>query len=569
MKRGTLMGLAAAGVLVWLAAPLGAAALGTACTYQGKLRLEGLPVNEACDLQFGLWTAEQGGSQAGSILTVPDVLPSGGEFTAELDFGPGAFAGEARWLEVAVRCPAGSGNYTTLAPRQGLLATPQALYALSAAQATTALGAPWSGLGGVPAGFADGVDNDTQYTAGVGLQLSGTVFSIQAKGVATSMLADNAVTSDKIANHAVDWSEIAPYAVDSTRLADNAVHTNNIVNGQVFREDLAAEGAYAGTVLKAVDSVKGLEWGVDGIDCPYFDSGSFTQMISLTNTNISDLSEVIHVNSPHGYALYGVSGEGKAAVAGSNHSDGQGLYGVSELGDGVYGWSDANGHGVYGQEGSNDNYGYLGSKDYGALGGRGDDTAVGGLGSTHGVYGRITLGLAGRYAGYFNGPTHVNGTLTKTGGSFKIDHPLDPAGKYLSHSFVESPDMKNVYDGVAVLDDRGEAEVALPEWFEALNRDFRYQLTCVGGFAPVYIAEEISGNRFRIAGGTRGLKVCWLVTGIRKDAWAEVNRIPVEEDKPAEDRGRYLHPEVFGETDAKSIDREPARLARPEPRKKD
>jgi hypothetical protein len=77
--------------------------------------------------------------------------------------------------------------------------------------------------------------------------------------------------------------------------------------------------------------------------------------------------------------------------------------------------------------------------------------------------------------------------------SFKIDNPLDPANKYLCHSFVESPDMKNVYDGVVVLDRKGKAEIELPDWFGALNKDFRYQLTAIGAPGPnLHIAEEIS-----------------------------------------------------------------------------
>lgn len=135
------------------------------------------------------------------------------------------------------------------------------------------------------------------------------------------------------------------------------------------------------------------------------------------------------------------------------------------------------------------------------------------------------------------GNLNVSGTISKGGGSFRIDHPLDPANKYLSHSFVESPDMKNIYDGVVVLDSKGEAEVRLPDWFQVLNKDFRYQLTCVGGYANIYIADEIHENRFRIAGGRAGLKVSWQLTGTRHDAFAESHRIAVEEEKPAAEKG--------------------------------
>lgn len=159
-------------------------------------------------------------------------------------------------------------------------------------------------------------------------------------------------------------------------------------------------------------------------------------------------------------------------------------------------------------------------------------------------------GLAGR----FNGDVVITGTLTKGGGMFKIDHPLDPANKYLSHSFVESPDMMNIYNGIVVLDNKGEAWVNMPDWFAGLNRDFRYQLTAIGAPAPkLYIAKEISGNRFKIAGGKSRGKVSWQVTGIRQDAYANAHRITVEEDKPREEQGYYLHPELFGQPAAKSI----------------
>jgi len=157
------------------------------------------------------------------------------------------------------------------------------------------------------------------------------------------------------------------------------------------------------------------------------------------------------------------------------------------------------------------------------------------------------------YAGYFGGNVYVNGTLSKSAGAFRIDHPLDPANKYLNHSFVESPDMKNIYDGVAALDSNGEAVVALPAWFEALNMEFRYQLTSIGAPGPnLYIAEEVSGNKFKIAGGVKNGKVSWQVTGTRHDVYANAHRIPVEENKPANLRGTYLNPAEHNQPKEKS-----------------
>jgi len=177
-----------------------------------------------------------------------------------------------------------------------------------------------------------------------------------------------------------------------------------------------------------------------------------------------------------------------------------------------------------------------------------------GTATTYGIYGTaIGGGLA--YAGYFSGNVHVTGTLSKGAGSFKIDHPLDPKNKYLSHSFVESPDMKNIYDGNVVLNSAGQAIVKLPEWFDALNMEFRYQLTAIGGPGPnLYISSEVSDNQFEIAGGDPGLKVSWQVTGIRKDPYAEKYRIRVEEEKRQEEKGYYLHPEVYNEMKEKGID---------------
>jgi hypothetical protein len=169
-----------------------------------------------------------------------------------------------------------------------------------------------------------------------------------------------------------------------------------------------------------------------------------------------------------------------------------------------------------------------------------------------GVYGVSSGGTSYR-AGFFDGNVEVTGTLIKPAGSFKIDHPLDPANKYLYHSFVESPDMMNIYNGNVTTDASGDAEVTLPDWFEALNKNFRYQLTVIGTFAQAMVAEEIKENRFKIKTSLPSVKVSWQVTGIRQDAYANRYRIPVEELKSKEEQGSYLHPEVFGQPEEQGV----------------
>lgn len=114
--------------------------------------------------------------------------------------------------------------------------------------------------------------------------------------------------------------------------------------------------------------------------------------------------------------------------------------------------------------------------------------------------------------------------------------------------------MKNIYDGVVTLDNRGAATLEMPDWFEALNSDFRYQLTSIGTAGPsLYINEEMHERKFKIAGGLADQKVSWQVTGIRQGAYVKAHRSRVEEDKPEDDKETYLHPELFGQPKEKSV----------------
>jgi hypothetical protein len=256
--------------------------------------------------------------------------------------------------------------------------------------------------------------------------------------------------------------------------------------------------------------------------------------------------------SGSGYGLYGVGGTygafGNGSTYGLYGSGPTGVYGSGSVGGVTGTTTNVNGNAVYGTGGQ---YGVHGENARTA-GVRGDSGYVGvwGQGTTYAMYALATDAGTNQTYGVFGqasnaasfgiwsqGNCHVAGTLSKTAGSFKIDHPLDPEHQWLSHSFVESPDMMNVYNGNVTLDANGEATVTLPAYFGALNRDFRYQLTCIGGHAPVYVSAKVKANKFSIAGGAAGLEVSWQVTGIRQDAYAKEHPIVVETPKSSNEKG--------------------------------
>jgi hypothetical protein len=156
-----------------------------------------------------------------------------------------------------------------------------------------------------------------------------------------------------------------------------------------------------------------------------------------------------------------------------------------------------------------------------------------------------------------NGSTQANGNFSVINGSknFLMDYPLDPANKVLRHACIESNEVLNMYSGTITLDVAGKATVQLPDYFEVLNTDFRYQLTCIGGFAQVFIAQEVNNNQFKIAGGLPNQKVSWSVTGVRNDAWFRDHPYKDVEEKTGNDKGLYYYPEGFGQSDKLRIGR--------------
>ena len=266
------------------------------------------------------------------------------------------------------------------------------------------------------------------------------------------------------------------------------------------------------------------------------DPGGGTSLMSLS------ASGNLYVNATAGdNAIYG------------NNTGATGVAGTSGSGDGVYGAS-VTGLGVYGSTTTDTSSGVYGENLYsGAVYAYGDGVT----GVAHATYGRGVHGLAidnATDAGFFDGAVSITTELYASGSkNFKIDHPLDPANKYLRHACIESPDVKNLYDGNITTDESGEATVVLPGYFEALNRDYRYQLTVIGQFAQAIVAARIKNNQFTIKTDKPNVEVSWQVTGIRQDAYMNAHPMVVEQDKPANERGTFIHPELFGQPEEKSL----------------
>ncbi|MDX1531902.1 MAG: hypothetical protein R3362_10300 [Rhodothermales bacterium] len=483
-------------------------------SYQGYLESAGVPVDGARDLTFRLYAAETGGAAFWTEAHT-GVSVSEGAFSVLLgsstDLPVSAFD-KPLWLSVAV----GDEAAPELGPRVALAASAYALGLAGPAQITS-----------------DAPENET----------------VRIKNTATSGAYGNGLvvhSADVGSSYAVHGRTEAPGGRGVYGYATSTAGATYGVYGEASSDE--------GTGVYGRSSYRGVEGSASGT--------------TSTNYGVYGTS-----NSPQGYGVYGANSASSGTTYGvygrSDSGEGYGVYGLGQT-TGVYGYGITTG--VYGRGG-----GFSGAApNYGVYGkGLGDDgIGVYGTAPVYGIYGYATAndgttyavygdcpGNSNCYAGYFGGKVHVAGTLSKGGGSFEIDHPLDPEGQVLRHSFVESPDMMNVYNGNATTDATGYATVELPAYFEALNRDFRYQLTTIGSFSRAMIAEEIRGNRFVIRTEEPNVRVSWQVTGIRQDAWAEENRIVVEEAKRSEERGRYLHPSAFGLPRERGVDYDAEREA--------
>lgn len=521
---------------------------GTEFTYQGLLKDASIPANGTYEFEFRLFNASSLGSQVGPLVTKTPVNVSNGIFTVALDFGQ-VYNSIDLWLEIKVR-PVGGGSYTTLNPRTKVTGAPSSLSlrlpaASSVALASSALGitntSGATGAGAIIAtcGTSGLVDLSGYFNAAVIAQ-SSTGNGLIATTSRSSAYALFGYANSTAARAVVGLHEgtgIAGYfTISNAANTNNALFasTNGLGNAARFTTTLSTN---ADNSLEVVQSGTGRAGFFDnnnsGATVPTLEAESSAQ----SGNEFDDTAGIAIKGTSTGGFSKGVYGRGLTA----------GVWGVSSASGGYGVWGQNNTTGGEGVRGSSSANGAAGVAGYANFG-----TGVyGQTSSGYGVYG--SNGGGSGYAVYSNGKMHVNGVLSKSSGSFRIDHPLDPANMYLQHSFVESPDMKNIYDGVVTLNENGEAVVEMPKWFDALNADFRYQLTCIGGYAQVYIADEITERRFKIAGGKPGLKVSWQVTGSRIDPFAKNNPIVTELPKSGDEQGKYLYPAGYGAGPEKQI----------------
>ena len=296
--------------------------------------------------------------------------------------------------------------------------------------------------------------------------------------------------------------------LDITTAVNGSVglRVNNQFAGNAFSAIQSETNSNSAAASAVIGSTTGLAWGVSG------------QVASTATSQAGVYGSNLRTNGGHGVLGIGFNG----VVGESNYSTGYGIFAenydaIAPLGNGV---------------------GVAGTGYYGVLG---EDRYLGSVVGAFGVFSNGNLGASGVKA-------------------FYIDHPAAPEDKYLRHFSIESNEVLNVYRGVVVCDEQGEAVIHMPEYFDLINTEPSYQLTPIGGYAPVFIAEELEGGQFTIGGASPGMKVSWELTALRNDPYLqqnpEVREVVVEKDQRS--KGKLLIPQLYGKGDESRMFPKPA-----------
>jgi hypothetical protein len=483
--------------------------LGTAFTYQGQLNQAGQPFEGPADLLFELYDASVGGDLLGGEA-LNGVAVNGGLFTVQLnaagEFGPSAFTGEQRWLQISV-------NGTALSPRQELTATPYAAFAArpwitsgngisySAGNVGVGTAAPAAPLEVAGTVRMTGFELPTGATAGYVLTADGSGVGTWQLPTGSAVWSASGVDIYNNNTGSVGIGTAAPASkLDIAATGEGAELLRlSTERPWVFRQTLS--GASAGLELLSTVGLKEFHiTAAGGANVATFVADDANPRVGIGTTEPTATLES-YTSSPTGVAVRGYA----TAPSGTNY----GVYGQSD--------NDFGGHGVHGVA----------------------TAVIGG----YGVYGQA--GGVNGYGVYASGNLGASGTK-----AFRIDHPSDPQNKYLLHYCSEGPEPQNVYNGTVRTDASGFARVELPDYFEEINRDFRYQLTVVDDsddFVMAKVTREIAGNEFQVRTSQPHVKVCWEVKAVRNDLYVRIAGAPVEVEKSEGERGKYQHPELYGQ----------------------
>ncbi len=591
-----------------------------AFSYQGRLKQDGQALTGTVDLEFSLYDAPTGGNLLGT-QALPGVAVADGLFSVTLntggEFGSSAFNGEKRWLEISV-------NTTVLEPRQELTAAPYAMFSLApwtTAGGNVSYSAGRVGIGtndpqallhlGGTAGvdglmFPDGTLQTTASTSGEGFwSASGAdIFSNNGGNVGIGTAApasklDIAATGSGaellrlsterpwVFRQILSGSGAGLQLYSTVGLKTFQVTAAGGTNIATFFADDAnprfGVGRDPAEYTFDVRASAGIRLGLDGngggaLVLNHNTNDNRVYMEAYNSTNNGSATELL-LTGYQGQSMplltlkantTSIAGKTNVVTAsgtlGLEHTDG--FRRLSTYVDTGGGWlgtvsndplrffvNDGGASLGINTDGTVDIGGHLSLAQLSVVAGT-VQTAIKGQGQGYGVY-----GTGGLYGVFSNGNLSASGTK-----SFRIDHPSDPANKYLLHYCAEAPEPLNVYSGTTTTNAKGEAWVQLPAYFGLINKDFRYTLTVVedsdsDAFVQAKVAREIRNNRFKIRTSAPTTKVCWEVKGTRNDAWARTHTMPVEVQKNNAERGTYQHPELYGQPAERGIDflPEPAR----------
>jgi hypothetical protein len=534
--------------------------------YSGVLKdVNGKPLHSMSGVTFYLYKESEGGSPV--WMETQNVQPdANGHYsvllgsTTSTGLPSNIFTtGEAHWLGVQVQ-----GQ-----DEQARVLLVSAPYALKAGDAETIGGLPASAFLRAPSsGSTSGAGATTQTNAPPPGTITGVLAGTDLTGGGTS----GTVTLN------LDTTKVPQLTSNNTFTGKQTINNSTTITGTdptgvLHVTNTVTSGFGPAIVAKANSSgasaVKGIQNATSGTT-----AGIYGSTNSLTGQGVYGIGGIgvegvaSLAGSSYGGLFYGYS-----APSGSGGNGTTGLVATGGEGDSPNYGSGANGLVAYGGYGA---YAGTGVLAYGSDGDYGSGAGVIAFGGTTAYNvgapgGEFTSGTdrygiaydaidastgytTGSYAGNFTGDLNVTGNVYAAAKYFKIDHPQDPANKYLFHASVESSELMNIYSGNVTTDGSAEAHVQLPDWFEAANGDFRYQLTVIGQFAQAIVSEKVANHQFSIRTSVPNVEVSWQITAVRQDAFAKAHPIVVEQSKSDKEKGYYIHPELYGAPAEKQLE---------------